>query len=135
MRRSSLVRRVVDLHNAVVNNPLALASAFRTEQNRLQKGGIPGPAGVSYVPPAPKLCAELMDALLHLANRPPAGLDPLVLAGIVSFPTSLFSLSRTEGCPSVGASKALGSLEREPIPTRIALLIQNGNQAFVAHLV
>jgi hypothetical protein len=76
---------LVDLHNAVVNNPLAVASAFRTEQNRLQKGGIPGAAGVSYVPPAPELCAELMDALLHLANRPPAGLDPLILAGVVSF--------------------------------------------------
>jgi hypothetical protein len=69
---------LVDLHNAVVNNPLAMASAFRTEQDRLQKGGIPGPAGLSY-----------------------------------------FSPSRTEGCPSTGASSMpTGCLPRRSMRSR-----------------
>lgn len=76
---------LVDLQNATVTNPLDKAAAFRGEQNRLQKGGLMGAAGVAYVPPAPALSMQLMDHLMRLANEPPVGLDPLVHAAVLSF--------------------------------------------------
>lgn len=76
---------LVSLQNATITNPLDKAVQFRNEQNRLQKKGILGAAGVAYVPPAPDLAAELMERLMELANEPPAELDPLVHAAILSF--------------------------------------------------
>ena len=75
---------LVELQNAVISNPFDKAVQFRTEQNRLQRDA-PGAAGVTYVPPEPALAAKLMDGLMRLANHPPAGLDPLVHAAVVSF--------------------------------------------------
>lgn len=75
---------LVQWQNAAVSNPLDQAVQFRTEQNRLQKD-VPGAAGVTYVPPAPELAAELMHGLMHLANQRPATLDALVHAAVVSF--------------------------------------------------
>jgi Fic family protein len=76
---------LVSLQNATITNPLDKAVQFRNEQNRLQKKGILGAAGVAYVPPAPELAAELMERLMQLANEPPPELDPLVHAAILSF--------------------------------------------------
>lgn len=76
---------LVDLQNATITNPLDKAVQFRHEQNRLQKKGVMGAAGVAYVPPEPALSAELMERLMQLANDPPAGLAPLVHAAVVSF--------------------------------------------------
>ena len=75
---------LIALQNATVSNPFDQATQFRTEQNRLQ-GNALGAAGVTYVPPRPALCAELMEQLMALSNQRPAGLDPLAHAGLVSF--------------------------------------------------
>ncbi|MCA3239554.1 MAG: Fic family protein [Curvibacter sp.] len=75
---------LVELQNAAISNPFDKAVQFRSEQNRLQRD-VPGAAGVTYVPPAPELAVELMDGLMRLANRPPAMLDSLVHAAVVSF--------------------------------------------------
>lgn len=75
---------LVELQNAVISNPFDKAVQFRTEQNRLQRDA-PGASGVTYVPPEPELAVKLMDGLMRLANHPPAGLDPLVHAAVVSF--------------------------------------------------
>lgn len=75
---------LVELQNAAINNPYDKAVQFRTEQNRLQRD-VRGAAGVTYVPPAPELALELMEGLMRLANRPPAMLDALVNAAVVSF--------------------------------------------------
>lgn len=75
---------LVQWQNATVSNPFDQAAQFRTEQNRLQKD-VPGAAGVTYVPPAPDLAAELMGGLMALANQRPAALDALVHAAVVSF--------------------------------------------------
>ncbi len=75
---------LVEWQNAAISNPYDKAVQFRTEQNRLQRD-VPGAAGVTYVPPAPDLAVELMDGLMRLANHPPATLDALVHAAMVSF--------------------------------------------------
>jgi Fic family protein len=73
-----------DLQNLAIANPLDKAVQFRTEQNRLQRGGR-GAAGVTYVPPRPDLADALMGRLMQLANEAPTGIDPLVHAAVVSF--------------------------------------------------
>lgn len=75
---------LVELQNAAISNPFDKAVQFRTEQNRLQRDA-PGAAGVTYVPPEPELAVELMNGLMRLANQPPAALDALVHAAMVSF--------------------------------------------------
>lgn len=75
---------LIELQNATVSNPFDKAAQFRTEQNRLQSNALSA-AGVTYVPPRPELCAELMERLMALSNQRPGGLDPLVHAGLVSF--------------------------------------------------
>ncbi len=75
---------LVELQNATVSNPFDQAVQFRTEQNRLQ-GNALGAAGVTYVPPEPELCAQLMEHWMALANQRPDGLDPLAHAALASF--------------------------------------------------
>lgn len=75
---------LVALQNATVSNPYDLAAAFRHEQNHLA-GALQGAAGVTYVPPPPELCRELMEHLMQFANEAPTQIDPLVAAGIISF--------------------------------------------------
>lgn len=75
---------LVALQNAAISNPFDKAVQFRSEQNRLQSD-VPGAAGVTYVPPEPELAVDLMEGLMRLANHPPATLDPLVHAAVVSF--------------------------------------------------
>ncbi|HHH9443044.1 TPA: Fic family protein [Pseudomonas aeruginosa] len=75
---------LVSLQNATVSNPLDLAAAFRHEQNYLSDG-TQGSAGVTYLPPPPELCREIMESLMRFANQAPTVIDPLVAAGIISF--------------------------------------------------
>ncbi len=75
---------LVRLQNAAVSNPLDLAVAFRHEQNYLSNGSR-GAAGVTYLPPPPELCRELMGELMAFANNAASGIDPLVAAGVISF--------------------------------------------------
>ncbi|TWC06413.1 MULTISPECIES: Fic family protein [unclassified Pseudomonas] len=75
---------LVALQNATISNPYDKAAAFRHEQNHLANG-LQGAAGVTYVPPAPDLCRELMEQLMALGNEATAHIDPLVAAGIISF--------------------------------------------------
>lgn len=75
---------LVALQNATVSNPFDRAAAFRHEQNYLANA-LPGAAGVTYLPPAPDLCRELMEELISFANEAPQQVDPLVAAGIISF--------------------------------------------------
>lgn len=75
---------LVALQNCAVTNPLDLAVAFRHDQNHLHNG-LRGAAGVSYVPPSPELCRELMQELMTFANEAPTQVDPLVAAGVISF--------------------------------------------------
>lgn len=75
---------LVHLQNATISNPFDMATAFRHEQNYLASG-LQGAAGVTYVPPEPDLCRELMEQLIALGNGAPARIDPLVAAGVISF--------------------------------------------------
>lgn len=75
---------LVALQNATISNPYDMAAAFRHEQNHLASG-LHGAAGVTYVPPAPELCRELMEQLMALGNRAAGQIDPLVAAGVISF--------------------------------------------------
>lgn len=75
---------LVSLQNATLSNPYDLAAAFRHQQNHLSNG-LRGSAGVSYVPPEPELCRELMEALMAFANGPARQVDPLIAATIISF--------------------------------------------------
>lgn len=75
---------LVALQNATLSNPLDLAAAFRHEQNYLSDS-TQGAAGVTYLPPPPPLCRELMERLMAFANEAPSQIDPLVCAGIISF--------------------------------------------------
>ncbi|WLI06892.1 Fic family protein [Pseudomonas sp. FP597] len=75
---------LVELQNSTVSNPFDKAVAFRHEQNHLHNG-LRGAAGVSYVPPAPALCQELMEELMAFSNQPVRGVDPLVAAAVTAF--------------------------------------------------
>jgi hypothetical protein len=75
---------LVELQNAVISNVFCQAASYRTEQNYLSNG-LRGALGVSYVPPSPDLARPLMKQLMLLANQPPKGVDPLVLASLISF--------------------------------------------------
>lgn len=75
---------LVALQNATVANPFDQAAAFRHEQNYLANG-LSGAAGVTYLPPPPELCRELMEELICFANEAPKQINPLVAAGIISF--------------------------------------------------
>lgn len=75
---------LVHLQNATISNPLDMAGAFRHAQNHLA-GPLQGAAGVTYVPPPPELCRELMEQLMALGNDAPGRIDPLVAAGVISF--------------------------------------------------
>lgn len=75
---------LVDLQNAAISNVYCQAASFRTEQNYLSNG-LRGALGVTYVPPEPDLSRELMGQLMAMANTPPEGIDPLVLAAVISF--------------------------------------------------
>ena len=85
-------RYLVQLQNSVVSNPFDKAAAFRYEQNFLHNG-LPGAIGVSYLPPPPELCEELMSALMEWANglsERHGGSDPdrvpaLVAGTVISF--------------------------------------------------
>ncbi|CAI8998809.1 hypothetical protein EMIT0P218_80205 [Pseudomonas sp. IT-P218] len=75
---------LVSLQNNAISQPLEWAVAFRHEQNHLTNS-FRGAAGVTYIPPPPDLCRDLMFELMAFANRAPLELDPLVAAGIASF--------------------------------------------------
>ncbi|MFJ2692384.1 Fic family protein [Pseudomonas sp. NPDC087336] len=75
---------LVNLQNATISNPYDMAAAFRHEQNHLANG-LQGAAGVTYVPPEPDLCRELMNELMALGNEATKHIDPLVAAGVISF--------------------------------------------------
>lgn len=75
---------LVELQNSAVSNPFDKAVAFRHKQNHLHNG-LRGAAGVSYVPPAPALCQELMEELMAFASQPVREIDPLVAAAITAF--------------------------------------------------
>ena len=75
---------LVELQNSTVSNPFDKAVLFRHEQNHLHNG-LRGAAGVSYVPPAPDLCRELMEELMRFANHSARQVDPLVAAAVVAF--------------------------------------------------
>ncbi|MGO4302383.1 Fic family protein [Cupriavidus sp. RAF12] len=75
---------LTELQNDVISNPFDLAVQYRTQQNWLRRGGH-GPASVTYIPPKPDDVPGLMQALEDFANAPPANLDPLIVASVVSF--------------------------------------------------
>ncbi len=75
---------LVELQNAVISNVYNQAASFRVKQNYLSNS-LRGALGVTYIPPAPEMSRQLMEELMALANTPPEGIDPLVLAAIISF--------------------------------------------------
>ncbi|MDH2079038.1 Fic family protein [Pseudomonas atacamensis] len=75
---------LVELQNSTVSNPFDKAVLFRHQQNHLHNG-LRGAAGVSYVPPAPQLCRELMEDLMDFANHSAKQVDPLIAAAVVAF--------------------------------------------------
>lgn len=75
-----------ELQSATIANPYDRAAAFRHQQNWLRVGGLRGARSISYVPPPPALCNELMTAFMGMANTLPASVcDPLVAASLASF--------------------------------------------------
>jgi len=74
---------LVELQNDTINNKFDWAASFRTEQNHLSNGA--GAFGVTYVPPEPELCRELMEHWMQLANHPWKDVDALVQSAIISF--------------------------------------------------
>lgn len=83
---------LVHLQNATISNPFGMAAAFRHEQNHLASG-LQGAAGVTYVPPGPALCRELMEQLMAWANHSTGHLDPLAAAGLSR--SALFSCTHS----------------------------------------
>jgi len=83
-RRPLSEEYLTELQNDVITNPFDQAVQYRTEQNWLRRGGS-GPASVTYVPPKPDDVPGLMQALENFANHPPANVDPLIVASVVSF--------------------------------------------------
>ena len=75
---------LVELQNSVVGNPFDQAALFRHEQNHL-RSSMRGLAGVTYIPPPPELCRELMGELMAFANELPDEVPPLVMASVISF--------------------------------------------------
>lgn len=74
---------LAELQKATINNPYEWAVSYRNEQNFLSNG--PGAMGVTYVPPAPDLCRELMQEWEQLTNQLPKQVDPIVLGAVISF--------------------------------------------------
>ncbi|GGY09690.1 cell division protein Fic [Litchfieldella qijiaojingensis] len=75
---------LVQLQNTTLDNPFDKAYGFRDEQNFLHNG-LRGAIGVSYLPPPPELCRELMAELIEFANNAPGHVHPLVAAAVTSF--------------------------------------------------
>lgn len=75
---------LVELQNSTVSNPFDKAALFRHGQNHLHNG-LRGAAGVSYIPPEPDLCRELMGELMTFANQSSREVDPLVAAAVTAF--------------------------------------------------
>ncbi|WP_110648663.1 Fic family protein [Salinicola peritrichatus] len=75
---------LVALQNSTINNPYDKAASFRHEQNFLHNG-LRGALGVSYLPPPPGLCEELMHELMDWSNHQAQAVPALVAAAIVSF--------------------------------------------------
>jgi len=75
---------LAELQSACVTNPLDKAVQFRGGQNWLRGPGR-GAAGVTYVPPWPRLLPELMQEWMRFANDAPRHADPIVVASVASF--------------------------------------------------
>lgn len=75
---------LVRLQTSTISNSYDMAATFRRQQNRLSNG-VRGAAGVTYVPPEPDLCRELMKELMAFANAAPKTIDPLVAGAVISF--------------------------------------------------
>lgn len=75
-----------DLQSATISNPYDQAASFRTEQNWLRSGGLRGASSISYIPPPPTLCRDLMQQFMSMVNRlPEITSDPIVGASLASF--------------------------------------------------
>jgi hypothetical protein len=83
-RRELTEDYLCDLQRATVTNPFDQAMAFRDRQNYLQ-GPLRGASGITYVPPPPDVCRELMTELMDFANSGAAYIDPVVAASVISF--------------------------------------------------
>lgn len=75
---------LVSLQNEVIANPVLRAAAFRHTQNYLGSART-GALGVTYVPPGPELCRDLMGELIRFSNESVGKVDPLVAGAIASF--------------------------------------------------
>lgn len=75
---------LVNLQNLAVTNPLDRALEFRNRQNWLRGPGS-GVLGITYVPPAPELVPELMQAIMDMLNDPDPVQSPLVIGALTSF--------------------------------------------------
>lgn len=75
---------LAELQAATVSNPIDKAVGFRHQQNWLEGPGR-GAAAVTYIPPPPELASELMGELMAFANTAAGGVDPIVMAAVVSF--------------------------------------------------
>lgn len=75
-----------ELQSATISNDFEKAASFRSEQNHLRKSGLRGSNSVSYIPPPPDLCNELMTHFMEMANElPKERVDPIVAAAVASF--------------------------------------------------
>jgi Fic family protein len=75
---------LVQLQNLAMTNPMQHDVQFRNRINWLRGGGS-GVLGVTYVPPAPDLLPEVMQAIMDLLNHPPPDVSPLVMGALASF--------------------------------------------------
>lgn len=79
---------LAEIQSAALTNPINRAFGYRNQQNWLVNG-VRGPMGVTYVPPAPILCSEIMEEIAKIGNDLKSEIDPLIAAALVSFGTVL----------------------------------------------
>jgi hypothetical protein len=72
---------LVTQQNLAITNPLERDLEFRNRQNWLRGPGS-GVLGITYVPPAPELVPELMQAIMDMLNEPDPAQSPLVIGAM-----------------------------------------------------
>jgi hypothetical protein len=79
---------LAEIQRAALTNPMLHEYGYRAGQNWLSSGAT-GASGITYVPPPPLLCMQLMNEIEAIANRADEQANPLVMAALVSFATVL----------------------------------------------
>ncbi|TWG82503.1 hypothetical protein L602_003600000260 [Cupriavidus gilardii J11] len=132
---------LVDLQNVVITNDLRSESAFRGQQNWLQRGGH-GALAVRYVPPSPEVLPWLMDGFMRMANRRSGDVPPLMMAALVSFGFVFLHpfmdgngrVSRLLAHHSLNYDEALPSVNGNPAILPLSVAMKKNEAGYLAAL-